>query len=65
MVQTIDHPVCGPIKAISPPVKYSKADPSIRRPPPLLGQHTDEILRDVVGLDEEKIRELREKGTVA
>lgn len=65
MVQTIDHPSCGPIKVISPPVKYSKADPSIRRPPPLLGQHTDEILRDVVGLSEARIQELRDKGVVA
>ncbi|KAF9885791.1 hypothetical protein FE257_012373 [Aspergillus nanangensis] len=65
MVQTIDHPSCGPIKVISPPVKYSKADPSIRRPPPLLGEHTHEVLREFVGLDEARILELKEKGVVA
>lgn len=65
MVQTIDHPACGPIKLISPPVKYSNAEPSIRSPPPLLGEHTDELLRDVVGLSGERIEELKRKGVVA
>lgn len=34
-------------------------------PPPLLGQHTDEILRDVVGMDEGDIAKLRREGVVA
>ncbi|KAL2820941.1 CoA-transferase family III domain-containing protein [Aspergillus cavernicola] len=58
MVQTIAHPACGPIKVISPPVKYSNAEPSIRRPPPLLGEHSDEILMEI-GLTAEEIEELR------
>jgi crotonobetainyl-CoA:carnitine CoA-transferase CaiB-like acyl-CoA transferase len=65
MVQTIDHPACGPIKVISPPVKYSNAETSIRSPPPLLGEHTDELLQDVVGLSKERIEELKKKGVVA
>ncbi|OOQ88241.1 succinyl-CoA:3-ketoacid-coenzyme A transferase 1, precursor [Penicillium brasilianum] len=65
MVQTIDHPACGPIKVISPPVKYSNAEPSVRSPPPLLGEHTDELLRDFVGLSGERIKELKRKGVVA
>ena len=65
MVQTIQHPVCGPLKVLSPPVKYSNAEPSIRSPPPLLGEHTDEVLQEVVELSGERVRELREKGVVA
>lgn len=65
MVQTIEHPACGPIKVISPPVKFSNAEPSIRSPPPLLGEHTDELLRDVVGLSVEQVAELKGKGVVA
>ncbi|KAJ5678297.1 alpha methylacyl-CoA racemase [Penicillium maclennaniae] len=64
MVQTIDHPACGPIKVISPPVKYSNADPSIRSPPPLLGEHTDEVLCNI-GMTTEQVEELRGKGVVA
>ncbi|KAJ5678796.1 alpha methylacyl-CoA racemase [Penicillium macrosclerotiorum] len=64
MVQSIDHPACGSIKVISPPVKYSNAEPSIRTPPPLLGQHTDELLQNA-GLNPEKIEELRAKGVIA
>lgn len=65
MVQEIDHPVCGPMKVLSPPVKYSNANPSIRSPPPLLGEHTDEVLQEVVGLGKERVRELKRKGVVA
>ncbi|KAI9375672.1 CoA-transferase family III domain-containing protein [Aspergillus egyptiacus] len=64
MVQTIAHPACGPIKVISPPVKYSNAEPSIRRPPPLLGEHTDEILAEI-GLSEADIADLREAKVVS
>lgn len=65
MVQTIDHPACGPIKVISPPVKYSNAEANIRLPPPLLGEHTDEVLNDTLGMDSVKIEELRSKGVIA
>ncbi|KAJ5526776.1 hypothetical protein N7513_010935 [Penicillium frequentans] len=64
MVQSIDHPACGPIKVISPPVKYSNAEPSIRSPPPLLGEHTEELLK-VIGFDTARIEELKQKGVVA
>jgi succinate--hydroxymethylglutarate CoA-transferase len=65
MVQEIEHPVCGPIKVLSPPVKYSNANPSIRFPPPLLGEHTNEVLQEVAGLSAERVEELRAKGVIA
>lgn len=65
MVQKIEHPSCGPIDLIAPPVKYSSADPSIRRPPPLLGEHTEEVLGEVVGMDAARIEDLRKRGVVA
>ena len=41
------------------------AEPRIRSPPPLLGQHTDEVLRDMLGYGESEIKELRDKKVVA
>lgn len=65
MVQQIEHPSCGPIKLVNTPVKYSESAPGIRRPPPTLGQHTDEILRDTLGMGSEDIESLRREGVVA
>ncbi|MCJ1473738.1 hypothetical protein MMC13_002389 [Lambiella insularis] len=65
MVKEVEHPTCGPIKLVNTPVKYSYSEPSIRTPPPILGQHTDEILRGIVGVSETEIQSLREDGVVA
>ena len=65
MVQEVDHPACGPVKLVNTPIKYSNSTPGIRSAPPTLGQHTDEVLRDVVGLDENDIHKLRTDGVVS
>ena len=65
MVKEVDHPACGPMKLINTPVKFSYSEPSIRTPPPLLGQHTDEVLTDVLGMSEGDIGNLRKEGVVA
>lgn len=65
MVTEIEHPACGPIKLVNTPVKYSYSKPSIRTPPPTLGQHTNEVLADLLGMSEKEIEELRGKGVVA
>ena len=65
MVKEIDHPTCGQMKLVNTPVKYSYSEPSIRTPPPLLGQHTNEILRDILGMDASEIEELKGEGVVA
>tara|TARA_R110002060_G_scaffold53835_3_gene64495 strand:+ start:453 stop:674 length:222 start_codon:yes stop_codon:yes gene_type:complete len=64
MVKEIDHPTCGTIKLINTPVKYSYSTPGIRTPPPTLGQHTDEVLMDVLSFSKEEIKELRGEGVV-
>ncbi|KAL9613177.1 MAG: hypothetical protein Q9167_002254 [Letrouitia subvulpina] len=65
MVKEIDHPWCGPMKLVNTPVKFSYSEPSIRMPPPVLGQHTDEILKDIVGLSSSDIAILKQEGTVS
>ncbi|KAK1783043.1 CoA-transferase family III domain-containing protein [Copromyces sp. CBS 386.78] len=64
MVVEVEHDECGPIKMVNSPVKYSETSPTIRSPPPTLGQHTDEVLREHVGLSNEQIAQLKEKGVV-
>ncbi|KAI9644759.1 hypothetical protein NHQ30_006786 [Ciborinia camelliae] len=64
MVKEMDHQYCGPIKMVNTPVKYSESKPSIRTVPPMLGQHTDEILRDVLGMNESDIEALKVEGAV-
>ena len=65
MVQEIQHPACGPMKLVNTPVKYSFSEPSIRMPPPTLGQHTDEVLTGLLGMDPAEIGRLRDDGVIA
>ena len=65
MVTQVEHPSCGPMKLVSPPVKFSEAEPSIRSPPPTLGQHTDEVLTDMLGMGKDEIESLKSEGVVA
>lgn len=65
MVKEVEHPACGPMKLVNTPVKFSYSEPSIRTPPPLLGQHTDEVLREIVGMSDLDIRSLKNEGVVA
>eukprot|EP00945_MAST-04E_sp_MAST-4E-sp1_P005593 g5593.t1 len=64
MVQTIHHPTIGNIQLVGPAVKYSETPAEIRLPPPLLGQHTDEVLNSIVGLEQGVIDSLRTSGVL-
>jgi succinate--hydroxymethylglutarate CoA-transferase len=65
MVTEVQHPSCGPMRLVSPPVKFSESKPSIRSPPPTLGQHTDEVLADLFGMDKTDVTALKQAGVVA
>jgi formyl-CoA transferase/CoA:oxalate CoA-transferase len=63
MVTEIEHPVAGPLKMLGSPIKLSAQPAAIRRPPPTLGQHTDEILAEA-GFTAAEITELHQAGVV-
>lgn len=63
MIVTIDHPEHGEFMMPGCPVKLSESPVDIA-PAPLLGQHTADVLGDLLGLGEEQLAELREQSVV-
>jgi crotonobetainyl-CoA:carnitine CoA-transferase CaiB-like acyl-CoA transferase len=64
MVETVAHPTVGELRLLGIPFKLAGTPASVRRPPPTLGQHTDEILREELGLSAQRIAELHERKVV-
>jgi len=60
----VDHPQHGPTPMVGIPVRLSATPGSVRTPAPEHGQHTEEILLDVLGLSWDEIAGLREKGAI-
>ena len=55
----VDHPRAGRIRVVAPVVRMSATPGAVRTPAPALGEHTEEVLRDFLGLAPEAIAELR------
>lgn len=64
MVVEVEHAALGAIPIVNRPYRFDEEQPAPAAPP-VLGQHTDAILREVLGLDSESIAALRAKGAVA
>jgi crotonobetainyl-CoA:carnitine CoA-transferase CaiB-like acyl-CoA transferase len=60
----VNHPTAGEIELAGFPFQLSATPSTIRRPPPTLGQHTDEVLLEV-GYSQAEIAALRESGTIS
>ncbi|WP_414449622.1 CaiB/BaiF CoA transferase family protein [Burkholderia sp. 22PA0099] len=60
----LPHPSGTPVKLVRNPVKMSATPPEARSAPPLLGEHTDEVLRELLGYDDAAIAALRGKGAL-
>jgi crotonobetainyl-CoA:carnitine CoA-transferase CaiB-like acyl-CoA transferase len=64
LVQSVEHPTVGTIPQLGPPLEMSDTPAAIRRPPPLLGEHTREVLADY-GFDVTEVDALLEAGVAA
>ena len=56
-----EHPQFGPVRGVRRPVRYDGNREIDTRPPPALGEHTDEVLEEL-GLSVDEIAALRNKG---
>ena len=64
MVATVDHPSAGRLRLVASPHKLAGTPPPAPTPPPLLGEHDEEILRDLLNYDDARLEALRESGTI-
>jgi len=62
MIVETDHPVAGPVKMAGVPIKMSVTPGSVDTPAPLLGQHTAEILQQLLGLTAAEIEDLHKRN---
>ena len=60
----VPHPTAGTMKLVSSPMKLSATPVEVRMAPPILGQHTDEVLRERLGMSAEQIAALRTQQAI-
>jgi formyl-CoA transferase len=63
-VVEVDHPTRGPYLTVGNPIKLSDSPADVRRSP-LLGEHTEEILRKVLGYADKEITEIKGSGALS
>jgi CoA:oxalate CoA-transferase len=64
MITTLHHAAAGPLQMLGIPVKLSDTPGRVSTPPPLLGEHTDRVLAQDLGLDAATIERLRQARTI-
>jgi len=64
MVVTVPHPTASSVRVVGAPYKLSRTPAGIDRHPPLLGEHTEEILGERLGLTVPELASLREEGVI-
>ncbi len=64
MITEVEHPTAGTVHTVGCPIRLTATPAEVRSAPPLLGQHTSEVLAEL-GLDQARIDDLRARGAVA
>ena len=64
MVRTVSHPTVGELKMVGIPLRFNGTPATIRRPPPTLGQHTEQVMREELGMSAGRIAQLRAEKVI-
>jgi CoA:oxalate CoA-transferase len=64
MLVTVDQPGVGPVRIAGSPIRLSETPGEVRSPAPLLGEHSAEVLREVLGYATERIEALKAEGVI-
>ena len=64
MVVEVPHPTAGSVRVVGPPFIMSETPADVRSAPPLLGEHTDRVLRERLGMADDEIARLHAEGVV-
>jgi crotonobetainyl-CoA:carnitine CoA-transferase CaiB-like acyl-CoA transferase len=64
MVVKLDHPLAGKLPNIANPMRLTRSPVQYRRGPPTLGEHTADVLENVLGLSAAEVSSLAEKGVI-
>jgi len=64
MVVELPHPTAGTVRLAGSPMKLSRTPVRLEEPPPLLGQHTMEVLTSHLGYPPEEVARLRAEGVI-
>ncbi len=64
LVKEVNHPHYGKARVVGPPATFSESEIKIQAPPPLLGEHNEEILTGLLGYSREKVEELKKAGSI-
>ena len=62
--KTVPHTQQGEVPSVASPLRLSASPVAYDRGPPLLGEHTDQVLRERLGFDDARLQELRQKGVI-
>ena len=64
MLVEVEHPTAGSVRMAGIPVKFSVTPATVRLPPPLLGQHSGEVLESWLGISRDEIDELKRENVI-
>lgn len=63
-VQDVEHPQYGKVKVVGPPAQFSDSRIGIQGPPPILGEHNQEILTKILGYSNEQVEAFQKQGVI-